>query len=219
MDVARRDLAGKTVVVLGASSAHGAATARMLGREGANLALGGRDRQKLEALGEEVHASGGRAVVVGVHLAKRHHLAHLIGAAVEAFGGLDALLFMAHASAPSLESQDLDAWDRSVDVNLKGLLYAVAAAIPILRENGGHILTLGAEDPQATDPLYRASRAAWRVLLQEVAREFSDEGIRASEVTMGDPSRTDPERFAGIVRRLLADPSSAGFATRSVLEA
>jgi NADP-dependent 3-hydroxy acid dehydrogenase YdfG len=192
----------------------------MLGREGANLALGGRDREKLEALEEEIHASGGQALVVGVHLAKRHHPAHLVEAAVAEFGGLDALLFMARASAPPLNSMDLDAWERSVDVNLKGFLYTVAAALPAMREGGGgHVVCLDAEAPRVPDPLYRASRAAGRVLLQEIAREFSGEGIRTSEVTLGDPSRTDPERCAGVIRCVLTEPSSAGFATRNVPEA
>jgi citronellol/citronellal dehydrogenase len=102
-------LSGKTVMVLGGSGPYGAAVARVLGREGANVALGGRDRQRLEELEEQVRGLGGEALVLGGHLAKRHHPAHLVEAAVEAFGGLDALLFMACATAPPLESLDLDA--------------------------------------------------------------------------------------------------------------
>lgn len=221
MSEAAQNLAGKTAVVLGASGPYGAATARMLSREGVNLVLGGRSRDKLEALEEEIQTTGGAVVVVGTHLAKRHHPMHLVEAAVEAFGGLDILLYMAHASAPPLRSLDLDAWERSVDVNIKGLLYTLAAALPIMREGGrGHVIGLSAEDPGVADPLYRASQASMRVLLQELSREFSGEGIRTGEVELGDPMRTSPERCAESVRRLLVEPpdASMGFTTRRATE-
>ncbi len=214
-------LSGKSAVLLGASSRYGAATARMLGLEGVNLALGGRSRKKLEALEEGIRASGGRALVVGTHLAKRHHPAHLVGAALEAFGGLDILLFMACASAPPLESLDLDAWERSVEVNVKGFLYTLAAALPVMREGGGgHVLCLNVENLQTADPLYDASRAAMRVILQRLSHELSGEGIRASEVRLEDQGRVGPERCAESVRRLLANPpddsSRGGFKVQRV---
>jgi NAD(P)-dependent dehydrogenase (short-subunit alcohol dehydrogenase family) len=158
-----------------------------------------------------VRASGGQALVVGTHLAKRHHPAYLVEAAVEAFGGLDFLLFMARAPAPPLASLDVDAWERSVDVNLKGFIYCLAAALPAMREGGGgHVLVLGVEDPASPDPLYRASRAAVRVLLEELTGEPSDEGLRASELTVLDPA--SPERCAGAVLYALSE-SSGGFSS------
>ena len=82
----------------------------------------------------------------------------------------------------------------------------VLAALPAMREGGGgQVVCLNVEDPAPPDPLYEASRAAARVLLRELARELSAEGIRASEVTL-DSRRADPERCAEAVRRLLADP-------------
>lgn len=190
----------------------------MLALEGVNLALGGRSREKLKALEEEIRASGGRALVVGTHLAKRHHPAHLVGAALEAFGGLDALLFMACASAPPLGSLDLDAWERSVEVNVRGFLYTLAAALPIMRAGGGgHVVCLNVENPEAADPLYGASRAAIRVILQELSHELSGEGIRASEVRLEDPGQVGPEQCAASVCCLLANPpdaSAGGFTVR-----
>jgi NAD(P)-dependent dehydrogenase (short-subunit alcohol dehydrogenase family) len=153
-------LSGKTVMVLGGSGSYGVAASRALGREGANVALGGRDRQRLEEL-EEVRARGGQALVLGVHLAKRHHPAYLVEAAVETFGGLVALLFMASATAPPLGSLDIDAWERSLDVNVRGFIYCLAAALPtMLERGGGRIVVVGVED--ARDPLLRASRCRCR---------------------------------------------------------
>ncbi len=199
-------LTGKTVVVLGASGPYGSAVARMLAHEGANLALGGRNREQLEALQKEVEASGGRALVVGTHLAKRHYPVHLVEAAVEQFGGLDALLFVAYSSAPSLESLDVGAWERSVDVNLKGFLYSGAAALPALCEGpGGHVIALGVESAASADSLYRAALASVRALVEELNDGFPGRGISADFLM----SRQDPEQCAETMRQALlgtADP-------------
>ena len=74
--------------------------------------LWGRSRNELGALQGEIEAYGGRALVVGTHLAKRHHPAHLVEDALEEYGSLDILLFMARATAPPLGSLDFDAWER-----------------------------------------------------------------------------------------------------------
>ena len=201
-------LSGKTVMVLGGSSSYGASAARALGREGANVALGGRDRQRLEELEEEVRANGGEVLVLGVHLAKRHHPAHLVEAAVEAFGGLDALLFMASATAPPLGSLDIDAWERSLDVNVRGFIYCLAAALPAMRERGGgRVVVAGVEDTGGTrDPLLRAWRAAVSTILEELSRELSADEIRTVEVRLDAQKAQDPEECAKTIVRALKDP-------------
>lgn len=203
-----RNLKGKTAVVLGGSSSYGAAAVRALAREGVNLALGGRDRDRLEALEGEVRASGGEVMVVGTHLAKRHHPAHLVEAAVETFGGLDVLLFMARASAPPLESLDVTAWENSVDVNVKGFIYCLAAALPAIRESGGGcVVVVGVEDGGGVqDPLLRASRDAVRTILEGLSREFSSDGIRAAEVIADARRAGNPGECAKMVIRALAEP-------------
>jgi NAD(P)-dependent dehydrogenase (short-subunit alcohol dehydrogenase family) len=205
-------LSGKTVMVLGGSGPYGAAATRALGREGANVALGGRDRQKLEELEEQVRAHGGEALVIGVHLAKRHHPAHLVEAAVEAFGGLDALLFMACATAPPFETLDIDSWERSLDVNVRGFIYCLAAALPAMRERGGgRVVVAGVEDTGGTpDPLLRAWRAAVRKILEELPRGLSSEGIQTAEVRLDALRAQDPEESSKSIVRALQDPVSSG---------
>src|SRR5215216_916848 len=204
-------LSGKTVMVLGGSSPYGAAATRALGREGANVALGGRERQRLEELEEQVRAHGGEALVLGVHLAKRHHPAHLVEAAVETFGGLDALLFMACATAPPFESLDIDAWERSLDVNVRGFIYCLAAALPAMRERGGgRVVVAGVEyTGDAPDPLLRAWRAAVRTILEELPRGFSSDGIRTAEVRLDAQRAKDPEESSKPIVRALKDPVSS----------
>jgi NAD(P)-dependent dehydrogenase (short-subunit alcohol dehydrogenase family) len=203
-------LSGKTVMVLGGSGPYGAAATRALAREGANVALGGRDRQKLEELEAQVRSLGGEALVLGVHLAKRHHPAHLVEAAVEAFGGLDALLFMACATAPPLASLDIDAWERSLDVNVRGFIYCLAAALPAMRERGGgRVVVAGVENTGVTpDPLLRAWRAAVRTILEELHRELSSQGIQTAEVIIDALRSQDPEESAKPIIRALKDPAS-----------
>lgn len=189
-------------MVLGASGSCGAAVSRMLAREGAGVALGGRSRQKLEALEEEIRDLGWRALVVGTHLAKRHHLLHLMEAAAESFGGVDILLFMAGVDAPSLRSLDVSGWEESVDVNIKGFLYSLAA-LPLMREGGGgRVICFSMGD---TDPLRTAAQNVLRALLRELVQEFRDQNIRAGEVFVSDPRCTDPERCAEATHRLLTD--------------
>lgn len=197
-------LAGKTAVVLGASSPWGKATARLLANQGVNLALGGRSRDELEALQGEIEASGGRALVVGTHLAKRHHPAHLVEAALEEYGSLDILLFMARASAPSLESLDLDSWERSIDVNVKGFMYCLAACLPALVEGeGGCVLVLNVEDPSGTpDPILRASQTAVRTILEDAAGG-SLKGLRAVEIQTDAQHLENPQRCAEVMLHAL----------------
>ena len=147
-------------------------------------------------------------MVCGVHLAKRHHPAHLVEAAVETFGGLDILLFMASAPAPPLASLDLDAWERSLDVNVRGFVYCLAAALPAMRERGrGHVVVAGVEDSGDTrDPLLRAWRAAVGTILEELPRELSADGISAAEVWFSSRQARDPEKCAKMIVRASKDP-------------
>ncbi|HEX2729361.1 MAG TPA: SDR family NAD(P)-dependent oxidoreductase [Rubrobacteraceae bacterium] len=203
-------MAGKIVVVLGASSPRGSEAVRMLAGEGANLVLGGRSREKLEALEAEIHGSGGRAVVVGVHLVKRHHSGHLAEAAVEAFGGLDALLFMAHAYAPPVADLDPDAWERSVDVNVRGFMYSVGASLPAMRAGGGgRVILVSDEGAERRDPLYGAGRAFARAFLAAVSRELAPEGVSAGEVVLDGVSPPNSGRCAEVVREALVGPAGA----------
>jgi len=150
---------------------------------------------------------GGEALVLGVHLAKRHHPAHLVEAAVQTFGGLDALLFMASAAAPPFGSLDVDAWERSLDVNVRGFIYCLAAALPAMRERGeGLVVVASIEDAGGTrDPLLRAWRAAVSTILKELPRELSADGIRAAEVRLNTRQARDPEECAKTIVRAMKD--------------
>lgn len=212
-------LSGKTAVILGASDPCGRATASLLAKQGVKLALGGRSRGELETLQGEIEASGGRALVVGTHLTKSHHPAHLVEAALEEYGSLDILLFMARASGPPLESLDLEAWERSIDVNFKGFMYCLAASLPALHDSGGGcVAVLSVENPVGTpDSLLHAGQAAVRTILEEVAgRSF--EQIRVAEVRTNARLLETPERCAEVMVNALdfLPDSNAGLLTYRV---
>ncbi|BBL78664.1 hypothetical protein RxyAA322_05180 [Rubrobacter xylanophilus] len=209
MSSVEAELRGRVVAVLDAASPWGEAVARRLAASGARLVLGGRSRERLVALEGEI--GGGRVVAVGVHPAKRHHLEHLVEAAVEEFGVLDFLLFAARASAPPLSRLDAGALERSVDVNFRGLVYALAAALPALRSRGGTFAYLCA-GPEEPDPLYEAARAAAGSLLRAAGRELGGEGVRFCELVVGGGA--DGERVAGEVLRLLSTRDQGGFLLR-----
>ncbi len=200
-----QSLHDKTAIILGASFPYGAAAARELASQGVAVVLGGRSRETLEALEQEIQDSGGRALSLGVHLAKRHHLEHLVEAADEAYGGPDILVFAARVSAPPLKSPDVDAFERSVDVNVKGFLYALKEALPAMVERGGgSVVYLGSEGAGAYDPLHQAGQAAARELLEGIHREFASEGIFACEVRLRTPM-PEPEQCGQAVRQALLD--------------
>lgn len=172
------------------------------------MVLGGRSRDKLEALEQEIMSSGGRAVSLGVHLAKRHHLEHLVEAAIDVCGGLDIPVFAARHSSPPLQSLDVEAFERSVDVNVKGLLYALAAVLPAMQETGGgHVVYLGPEEPEDDDPLYEAALATADVLLQESCCAFGEGQFLADELLI--PAAMEAEQYTETLRRALTVPDKA----------
>ena len=134
----------KVVVVTGASSGIGESTAKLLARHGAKVVLGARRKDRLDAAVKEISAAGGKAISVAVDVTKRAEVEALIRAAVDSFGRVDVMVNDAGimAIAP-IEALKMEEWDRMIDVNIKGLLYGVAAVLPqMLKQKSGHIVNL-----------------------------------------------------------------------------
>ena len=134
------NIEGKVVVITGASSGLGEATARHLAGEGAKLVLGARRLDRLQALAEELRLGADAAVETDV--TDREQVKRLVDRAVEAHGRIDVIVNNAGLMPHSpLERGKVDDWDRMIDVNLKGVLYGVAAALPhMTRQKSGHII-------------------------------------------------------------------------------
>ncbi|MCA3748712.1 MAG: SDR family oxidoreductase [Rubrobacter sp.] len=206
---------GRVAAVMDAASPYGEAAARAIAGAGFGVVLGGQSRERLAALERDIAEAGGRAVTVGTHPAKLRHLEHLVEASLDAFGALDALVLATRAGAPPLSRLDPGSLERSLDVNLRGVVYALFAALPVLQRRGGSVVYLCAE-PEEPDPLYEAARAAAGSLLRAAGREFGGEGVRLCELTVCGGA--DEERVAREVLRLLSGGGPGGFLSRRVPE-
>ncbi|MGH7082677.1 MAG: SDR family oxidoreductase, partial [Acetobacteraceae bacterium] len=136
------NIAGKIVVITGASSGLGEAAARHLARDGAKLVLGARRLDRLQALAREL--SLGEDAAVKTDVTDRAQVAALVARAVQTHGRVDVMLNNAGLMPQSpLDRLKVDEWDRMIDVNLKGVLYGIAAVLPQMqRQKSGHIINV-----------------------------------------------------------------------------
>src|SRR5205809_6824747 len=133
---------GKIVVITGASSGLGEAAARLRSAHGASVALGARRSHRLKSLADELNRSGGKAVAVATDVTHRNQVKKLVDTAAQKFGRIDVMINNAGIMprAP-LERLTIDDWDRTIDVNIKGVLYGIAAALPHMKkQKSGHMI-------------------------------------------------------------------------------
>lgn len=137
-------LDGKRIAITGASSGIGEATAALLAKRGAAVALGARRKDRLDALAEEISGAGGTAVAIETDVAQEDAAVGFVEGAAERLGGLDVLVNNAGVMLLGpIEGANTDDWRRMVEVNCLGLLYCTGAALPIMREGGGgHIINV-----------------------------------------------------------------------------
>src|ERR1700686_3498587 len=132
------NISDKVVVITGASSGIGESTAKLLAKQGAKVVLGARRSHRIDAVVQEISASGGKAIGFAPDVTKRAEVEALIQKAVDGFGRVDVLVNNAGIMpiAP-IEALKVDEWDRQIDVNIKGLLYGVSAALPHMQKQRG----------------------------------------------------------------------------------
>jgi NADP-dependent 3-hydroxy acid dehydrogenase YdfG len=192
-------LHGKVALVTGASSGIGAATARVLAREGAAVALLARRKDRLQALAEELAAEGAHCLAAPADVARRSEVDAAVSATERALGEVDILVNNAGVMMLSmLEERRVEDWDRMIDVNVKGVLYGIAAVLPsMLRRGGGHIVNVGSvagRRPLPSGTVYSATKFAVRAISAGIHRELSAaHGVRVTDVEPGvvDTELTD----------------------------
>lgn len=178
----------KVLLITGASSGIGAATARLLGQSGAKLVLGARRAEPLAALCEEINAAGGDAIYQPVDVTDRDDMRAFCNAAIDRFGSIDVLVNNAGIMPVSpLSALKVDEWDRMIDVNMRGVLNGVAAALPhfIARKTGQfvNIASLGAHYVVPTGAVYCATKFAVWAITDGIRQEHKD--IRATIISPG----------------------------------
>lgn len=185
-----QNIKGKVVVITGASSGLGEATARLLSSEGAIVVLAARRAERIEALAENLKAEGGQALAVTTDVTDGRQVKDLVNKAVESFGRIDVMLNNAGLMplAP-LEDLKVDEWNQMIDVNFKGVLNGIAAALPHMKEQkSGHFINVSSVyghklGPAAT--VYCATKFAVRALSEGLRQEVKPYNIRTTVISPG----------------------------------
>ncbi|MCH2456368.1 MAG: SDR family oxidoreductase, partial [Idiomarina sp.] len=170
------EVAGKVVVITGASSGLGEATAKMLAEKGAKLVLGARREERLKQLVDDIKNSGGEAIYKTVDVTKRSEVEALANAARDEFGRIDVLVNNAGLMplAP-LDELKVDEWDQMIDVNIKGVMYGVGAVLPTMRkQESGHIINLSSVAGHVVFPgatVYCATKFAVKAISEGIRQE------------------------------------------------
>jgi NADP-dependent 3-hydroxy acid dehydrogenase YdfG len=184
------DVEGKVVAITGASSGIGEATALLLAERGVAVVLGARRTERLDKIVDGIRDRGGRAAILSTDVTRRADLDRLVGRAVEEFGRLDVLVSNAGISKIGpVADLDVDGWSAMIDVNLRGVLHGIAAALPVFRRQGqGHFVTTVSTAGLKIVPtmaVYAATKNAVRTLLEGLRQESTDGVVRTTSISPG----------------------------------
>jgi len=180
---------GKIVAITGASSGIGEATALLLAERGAKVVLGARRPEPLEALAKRIANLGGEADYVQTDVRKREDVTGLVELARARYGRLDVLVNNAGVMPVSpLDELRVDDWENMVDVNLKGVLFGIAAALPVFRAQGsGHFVNIASTAGLRIVPnmaVYAGTKFAVRAISEGLRLEAGDK-LRVTIVSPG----------------------------------
>ncbi|MEO3407522.1 SDR family oxidoreductase [Mucilaginibacter sp. CAU 1740] len=228
-------IAGKVIVITGASSGIGQATAELLAARGAKVVLAARRTERLETISAEINQSGGIAEFAQVDVTSRNEVKNLADFAVKTFGRLDVMINNAGvAQLYPMEDLDVDGWEQMIDVNLKGTLYGIAAALPIFKQQGsGHIINIistagitivpqmgvyaGTKNAVRTidEALRQESAGSWRVtgispgyVKSEFVSNIKNEALRNANQQKADEISIPASAIAEAVAYAIAQPDN-----------
>lgn len=177
-------------MITGASSGLGEAAARHLVEHGAIVALGARRNDRIQKIAAELTAAGGQALAMETDVTRVGDVRRLVDETVQIFGRIDVMLNNAGLMPQSLlEKLKIDEWDRMIDVNIKGVLYGIAAALPHMqRQMGGQIINVSSVAGHKVRPagsVYSATKAAVRMLSEGLRQEVKPYNIRTTVISPG----------------------------------
>ncbi len=180
---------GKVIAITGASSGIGEAAALLLAGRGASVVLGARGPDRLAALEARITEAGGTAAHAPTDVRRREDLSALVTLACERFGRLDVLISNAGVMPVSpLDDLRVEDWDEMIDVNIKGVLYGIAAALPVFRRQGfGHFVNTAStagHKTVANQSVYSATKFAVRAISEGLRQEAGDK-LRVTVISPG----------------------------------
>ncbi|ODS00924.1 oxidoreductase [Methyloceanibacter methanicus] len=182
------NIEGKVVAITGASSGIGESAARHLAKKGARVVLGARRTDRLQTIAEEIRAAGGTAEFQPLDVTSRESVEAFVQFTEKTFGKVDVIVNNAGLMPLSpLEALKVDEWDRMIDVNIKGVLYGIAAGLPVMKRQGHgqfvNISSIAAHYVLPTGAVYCATKHAVNALSEGLRLENAD--IRVSVVSPG----------------------------------
>ncbi|WP_394823101.1 SDR family oxidoreductase [Pendulispora albinea] len=201
------NIRGKVVAITGASSGIGEAAARLLAERGAKVVLGARRTERLETIVRELRARDREAVHQRLDVTARGDVESFVRFACQSFGRVDVLINNAGIMPLSpLEQRHVDEWDRMIDVNIKGVLYGIAAALPRMKEQGGghfiNVSSIAAHRVVHTAAVYSATKFA----VNAISEGLRQEGGETIRVTVISPGPTTSE-----LPNTISDPATKAF--------
>ncbi|MFB5265274.1 SDR family oxidoreductase [Paenibacillus enshidis] len=185
------NIAAKVVIITGASSGIGEATAKLLAANGAKVVLAARREERLQQIVDEIREAGGEAVSFQADVVSAEAMRKLAQFAMDRYGRVDVLVNNAGIMPVSqLSELRVEEWDRMIDVNVKGVLYGIAAVLPTMREQkSGHIINVSSVAGHVVSPtssVYSATKFAVRAIAEGLRQEESPEsGIRSTIIAPG----------------------------------
>lgn len=184
----------KVVLITGASSGIGEATARVLSEAGAYVVLGARRTDRLEHVVEEIRAAGGQAEYYTLDVTQLEQMKAFVDFAKQKFGKVDVFINNAGVMPLSpLNSYKVEEWNRMIDVNIRGVLHGIAAGLPVMeQQKSGHfinIASIGAYEVSPTASVYCATKFAVRAITEGLRQESSGD----IQVTLISPGVTESE--------------------------
>ena len=206
------NIEGKVVVITGASGGLGAATARHLSALGATVVLGARRIERIQDLARELAGNEGKALAVQTDVTRSAQVQALVNAAIDRYGRIDVMINNADIMPHSpLDRLRIDDWDRTIDVNIKGVLYGIAAALPPMqRQKSGHFINVSSVAGHKVRPssaVYAATKHAVLAISEGLRLEVKPYNIRTTVISPGaidtdlPDSITEPD-IAASVRKI-----------------
>jgi hypothetical protein len=183
-------LSNKVVIVTGASSGIGYATAVELGKRGAKVVCAARRLKRLDDLAKEIHQAGGHAIAVECDVTRKDQVDRMVATTRETFGPIDCLINNAGIMPLSfMDACKIDEWTRMVNVNINGVLYGVAAVLQeMIERKNGHIINVSSVAGRKVFPggaVYCATKFAVHALSEGIRQEVAKHGVRVTTIAPG----------------------------------
>jgi NADP-dependent 3-hydroxy acid dehydrogenase YdfG len=222
---------GKVVVITGASSGIGEAAALLLAERGAKIVLGARGTDRLEALAKRITERGSEAVYMSSDVKRREDMSNLVSLACEQYGKLDVFINNAGIMPISpLDELRVEDWESMIDINMKGVLYGIAAALPVFRKQGfGHFVNTASTAGHKTVPnqsVYSGTKFAVRAISEGMRQEAGKQlrvtiispGIVQTNFTESVTNKEVRDRLAAIRDELAMPPNAVARAIAFAIE-